>query len=146
MEPVVIEYMDMKFLIMDRPTDGTIKTFTTELKKHGVKDLVRVCETTYKTDIPEMNGIRVYDWQFCDGSPPPANIVEAWIKLLKTRSPVLVAIALIEKGMQYEDAVTLIRSKKSGAINARQLDYLEHYRSKSRLKSRNITCKQCIVM
>jgi protein tyrosine phosphatase type IVA len=38
----------------------------------------------------------------------------------------MVAIALIEDGMEPLDAVALIRSKRRGAINARQLHYLEH--------------------
>ena len=53
------------------------------------------------------------------------------------RAPVLVALALIELGMKYEDAVELIRRKRRGAINAKQLSYLEKYRPKSRLKNRN---------
>ncbi|KAL3832314.1 hypothetical protein ACJMK2_023968 [Sinanodonta woodiana] len=147
--PSVIEYRGMKFLLLERPTDGTMNTFVEELNQHGVKDLVRVCEPTYNTDRLEKKGIRVHDWQFCDGSPPPINIADAWIKLLKTRlrdepgfciavhcvaglgrSPVLVALALMERGMKYEDAVELIRTKRRGALNARQLAYLENYRSK----------------
>ena len=33
------------------------------------------------------------------------------------RAPVLVAVALIELGMKYEDAVEMIRMKRRGAIN-----------------------------
>merc|ERR1712071_324299 len=53
------------------------------------------------------------------------------------RAPVLVALALIELGMKYEDAVELIREKRRGAINSKQLAFLEKYRPKSRLKLRN---------
>lgn len=42
------------------------------------------------------------------------------------RAPVLVAIAMIEQGMEPLDAVQAIRAKRRGAINARQLHYLEH--------------------
>ncbi|KAL3836130.1 hypothetical protein ACJMK2_021581 [Sinanodonta woodiana] len=164
-EPTFIEYMDMKFLLMEQPTDGTINIYLEELNRHDVKDLVRVCEPTYKTDMLERNGIRVYDWQFSDGSHPPTCIVDAWIELLKTRfqeepgcciavhcvaglgrSYILVALALIERGMKYEDAVELIRTKRRGALNARQLTYLEQYRSKSRLNLMPVRHKQCILM
>lgn len=44
------------------------------------------------------------------------------------RAPVLVAVALIELGMKYEDAVDLIRTKRRGAINSRQLEFLAKYK------------------
>ena len=40
----------------------------------------------------------------------------------------LVATALIELGMKYEDAVDLIRKKRRGAINAKQLEFLSKYK------------------
>lgn len=66
------------------------------------------------------------------------------------RAPVLVAIALIESGMKYEDAVEMIRGLglsiykykcltkspffsidvRRGAINAKQLQYLAQYKPK----------------
>lgn len=50
------------------------------------------------------------------------------LKLLKNRAPVLVAIALIEEGMDPLDSVALIRKMRRGAINNRQLKYLETYK------------------
>jgi protein tyrosine phosphatase type 4A len=41
------------------------------------------------------------------------------------RAPVLVAIALVEAGLQPLEAVTAIREKRKGAINRKQLTYLE---------------------
>ena len=59
-----------------------------------------------------------------------------WCKLNFTK--ILVAIALIELGMKYEDAVDLIRKKRRGAINARQLEFLAKYkRRKYFLKGKN---------
>uniref|UniRef100_A0A7M4F464 Protein tyrosine phosphatase type IVA 3 n=1 Tax=Crocodylus porosus TaxID=8502 RepID=A0A7M4F464_CROPO len=93
------------------------------------------------------------DWPFDDGAPPPSKIVDDWLNLLKTkfcedpgccvavhcvaglgRAPVLVALALIESGMKYEDAIQFIRQKRRGAINSKQLTYLEKYRPKQRLR------------
>ncbi|KAL5015451.1 hypothetical protein ScPMuIL_009721 [Solemya velum] len=152
--PAEIQYKNMKFLIMDRPTDGTIDTFIEELRRRGARDVVRVCEPSYNTEKLNAAGIQVMDWQFDDGSPPPSQVVDDWVTLLYNRfkeepgccvavhcvaglgrAPVLVAIALLEGGMQFEDAVALIRERRRGAINARQLTYLEHYRSKSRLRN-----------
>ena len=48
------------------------------------------------------------------------------------RAPVLVAIALIEAGMDPLDAVHLIRGCRRGAINTKQLSFLESYRRRSK--------------
>lgn len=99
--------------------------------------------------------LQVHDMQFDDGSSPFPEIVEGWLQLIRCRfkekpeacvavhcvaglgrAPVLVALALVELGMKFEDAVEHIRSLRRGAINAKQLSYLEKYRSKNRLKQR----------
>ena len=56
------------------------------------------------------------------------------------RAPVMVALALMELGMSYEEAVELIRSKRRGAMNTKQLDFLEKYRPKNRLKQQKNAC------
>lgn len=86
------------------------------------------------------------------------------------RAPVLVSVALIELGLKYEAAVEMIRElvfnsidflniffsqskmyfiifcrKRRGAINSKQLAYLEKYRPKSRLKNKNGHKNSCCV-
>ncbi|XP_041361122.1 protein tyrosine phosphatase type IVA 1-like [Gigantopelta aegis] len=166
-EPSEIQFKNMRFLITDRPTDSTMEKFIQELHKRGTKDVVRVCEPTYNTEKLQSEGIRVLDWQFDDGTAPPNEVVDDWFNLLRTRfkeepgccvavhcvaglgrAPVLVALALMEGGMKYEDAVELIRGKRRGAINSKQLAYLEHYRPKSRmkLKTQRNGDNQCTVL
>ncbi|KAF5898713.1 E3 ubiquitin-protein ligase TRIM39-like, partial [Clarias magur] len=127
--------------------------FVSELKSFGVQTLVRVCEATYDKAPVEKEGIEVLDWPFDDGCSPSDQIVDDWLNLLKCkfkdepgcciavhcvaglgRAPVLVAIALIECGMMYEDAVQFIRQKRRGAFNSKQLMYLEKYKPKMRLR------------
>lgn len=48
------------------------------------------------------------------------------------RAPVLVAIALIEEGMEPLDSIAFIRSLRKGSINNRQLKYLENYKRRKR--------------
>ncbi|XP_038135107.1 protein tyrosine phosphatase type IVA 2 isoform X1 [Cyprinodon tularosa] len=137
-----------------RPSDmKSLFNFFQELKKFEVNTLVRVCDATYDKAPVEKEGIQVVDWPFDDGAPPPTQIVDDWLKLLNTkfreqpgccvavhcvaglgRAPVLVALALIEGGMKYEDAVQFIRQKRRGAFNSKQLLYLEKYRPKMRLR------------
>jgi protein tyrosine phosphatase type 4A len=160
--PAEIRYGNMRFLITDRPTDYTINQFIEELKKHNCREVVRVCEPTYQTGPLEKANIDVLDWEFPDGTPPPKEIRDKWIQLVKDRfrddpgsciavhcvaglgrAPVLVALALMETGMKYEDAVDLIRQHRRGAINQKQLAYLEKYKPLGELKKRD---KDCIVM
>ena len=150
--PSEITVKNLNFLITDRPTDANLPSFLEELKKRNVKEVVRVCEPTYNTETLRQQGIGVTDLQFDDGTPPPQEIVDAWFALLRERfkqdptariavhcvaglgrAPVMVALALIELGLKYEDAVELIRQKRRGAINAKQLAYLSSYKPKNRL-------------
>jgi len=50
------------------------------------------------------------------------------------RAPVMVAIALVEWGMEPFDAIALIRKKRRGAINSRQLKYIENYERRNQQK------------
>jgi len=102
--------------------------------------------------------MKVHDWVFGDGDAPPAHIVNAWLDLVEKqfgkdsedeskrsaiachcvaglgRAPVLVAIALIEAGMAPLDSVLFIRERRRGAINNKQLKYIEGYRRRSKAK------------
>jgi len=162
--PAEIEYKGMKFLITDRPSDQTILSYIQELKKHNVHTVVRVCEPSYKIDELTSQGITVHDLVYDDGTFPPSEVVDEWFKLLKKhcsespdgciavhcvaglgRAPVMVALALIELGLKYEEAVELIREKRRGAINAKQMILLHKYRPKSRLKLKNGHKNSCCV-
>ncbi|KAF5306045.1 hypothetical protein FQR65_LT00760 [Abscondita terminalis] len=162
--PAEIQYKGFRFLITDRPSDQSISTYIQELKKHNVSAVVRVCEPSYKIDDLNSLGIEVVDLVYDDGTFPPGEVVDEWFKLLKNqfnenpdacvavhcvsglgRAPVMVALALIELGVKYEEAVELIREKRRGAINAKQLGFLEKYRPKSRLKLKNGHKNSCCV-
>ena len=109
------------------------------MKKSGVTTLVRATECSYAKAPCAAAGIAVEDMAYADGEPPPEAIITRWLALCtKTfkskgsaiavhcvaglgRAPVLVALALIERGMEPLDAVKLIREKRRGAINAKQV-------------------------
>lgn len=161
--PSLIEYKGTRFLITDRPSDVSIQSYLQELRKHNVCTVVRVCEPSYDTAPLQGEGIEVRDLAYDDGTFPPQSVVDDWFEILRDkaankpeaavavhcvaglgRAPVMVAIALIELGMKYEEAVETIRDQRRGAINAKQLSYLEKYRPKSRLKKngKNNCCVQ----
>lgn len=165
--PTLIEYQNMKFLIMDAPSEGNIQLYLKEMEKHKVSHLVRVCEPTYGKETVEQRGIAVHDWVFPDGEAPPTPVVHNWLNLVHQvfdnqnnhtqshqqyesiavhciaglgRAPVLVALALVENGMEALESVEFIRQKRRGAINLNQLKFLELYSRRKRVSNK------CIVM
>eukprot|EP00123_Amoebidium_parasiticum_P012794 comp21582_c0_seq1/m.30166 comp21582_c0_seq1/g.30166 ORF comp21582_c0_seq1/g.30166 comp21582_c0_seq1/m.30166 type:complete len:161 (-) comp21582_c0_seq1:147-629(-) len=150
--PALIEHKGMRFMIMDAPSDSNLPLYLQELKKNKVTDVVRVCDPTYNADVMGQAGIRVHDWAFADGEAPPATVVNHWLDLVQERfgtkdcsgciavhcvaglgrAPILVAIALVESGVEPEDAVNMIRAKRRGAINSKQLRYLQKYRPRAK--------------
>ncbi|TPX31042.1 hypothetical protein SeMB42_g07827 [Synchytrium endobioticum] len=174
--PSLIEFGRLRFLVFDAPTEKTLESYAAEMERHGVTDVVRVCEPTYEKVELEKRGIRVHDLPFTDGEAPPASVVNTWLDLVQGRfgldgkkaaahgavaaaangsgagaglgpclgvhcvaglgrAPVLVAMALIEFGMNPLDSVIFIRERRKGAINARQLKFIENYRRRTKEKS-----------
>jgi protein tyrosine phosphatase type IVA len=137
-----------------QPTSKNVDAYVREFREHHVVELVRACDPTYPTDRLKAAGIEVHEMAYPDGDPPPEHVVDAWLALCdktfkdnnkekKTiavhciaglgRAPVLVAIALIESGMEAEDAIDHIRARRSYAFNTRQVSYLlEDYKRRRR--------------
>jgi len=147
--PTLIEAKNQRFLIMDAPTDSNLSKYIEILKKTKVKHVVRTCSPTYSIEPLVAAGIKVTELPFVDGEPPPNSLIDKWLDLLKKeftedkeavvavhcvaglgRAPVLVAVALIEGGMEPMSAIALIRKKRKGAINTKQLKFLEQYKPK----------------
>uniref|UniRef100_A0A8C7B6K5 Protein tyrosine phosphatase 4A3 n=1 Tax=Neovison vison TaxID=452646 RepID=A0A8C7B6K5_NEOVI len=126
--PVEVSYKSMRFLITHNPTDASLSTFIQDLKKYGATTVVRVCDVTYDKAPLEKDGITVVDWPFDDGAPPPGKVVEDWLSLLKAKfcddPGSCVAV----------HCVAGLGRKRRGAINSKQLTYLEKYRPRQRLR------------
>jgi len=142
---------------MDAPRQSNLHLYIKEMKKHGVTDVVRVCEPTYLPAELQSAGISLHEMAYDDGQSPSADILDRWLTLVDKalftsggtdasiavhciaglgRAPVMVALALIEfTNMDPVDAVALIRRHRRGAINEKQLIYLEGYRQQ--YKKRN---------
>jgi len=148
----------MRFLIMDAPSETNLQLYIKEMEKYNVSDIVRVCDPSYSREAVERHGIKLHELIFPDGDAPPESVIVYWLNLVETRfghirdasgqdessspdvtiaihcvaglgrAPVLVAIALIESGMSPFDAITFIRERRRGAINTRQLKFLETYK------------------
>ncbi|XP_055459561.1 protein tyrosine phosphatase type IVA 2-like isoform X2 [Psammomys obesus] len=138
--PVEICYENMRFLITRNPNSATMHKFTGELKTHGVKTLVRVCDATYDKVIVEQLGIRVLDLPYHDGAPPPDEVVYEWLELLKSRFQE-------EPGSCVAvHCVSGLGRKRRGAFNTKQLLFLKNYepktpaRTKSRFRESKVHC------
>ncbi|XP_014034038.1 protein tyrosine phosphatase type IVA 3 isoform X2 [Salmo salar] len=140
--PAEVCYKNMRLLITHNPTNSTLNSFIEDLKKYGATTVVRVCEVTYDKAPLEKDGITVVDWQFDDGAPPPSKVVEDWLSLLRSRF-------LEDPGCCVAvHCVAGLGRKRRGAINSKQLTYLEKYRPKQRLryKDPHIFKNKCCVM
>jgi protein tyrosine phosphatase type 4A len=157
----LVESGNYRFLIFDAPNDDNLPQYITELKKQNVHNLVRACDPTYSVDPLRAISINVHDMPFPDGGAPSDDVVDKWLNLLRNtfkdegeketigvhcvaglgRAPVLVAIALIEGGMNPLQAVNFIRERRRGSFNVKQIQWLKVY--KPRLKKKN---PNCIVM
>jgi len=151
--PSLIENKNWKFIIFDAPTESNLDLYLKEMKKNNVTHLARACDPSYSIDPLINSGIKVYELSFPDGGFPSDSVVDKWLEICKEafkskndecvavhcvaglgRAPVLVAIALIEQGIKYDDAVNIIREKRRGAINAKQLKWLKNYKPKKPCK------------
>jgi len=145
----IIEHGKFKMIIMDTPSDANAGVYVKELKELGVTDVVRTCEPTYATERFLKEGITVHEMTFPDGAAPPDELILQWHELICQRyrskdeagviavhcvaglgrAPVMAAVALMEMtGMDAMDAVEKIRERQKGAINARQLKFLQGYK------------------
>mmetsp|Transcript_21859 Transcript_21859/g.63074 ORF Transcript_21859/g.63074 Transcript_21859/m.63074 type:complete len:171 (+) Transcript_21859:141-653(+) len=145
----LLEHGKFKMIIMDAPSDANAPAYVKELKVFGVTDVVRTCEPTYSTERFEKEHIQVHEMTFPDGAAPPDELIQRWNELICNRykskesqglvavhcvaglgrAPVMAAVALIEMtAMDPMDAVEKIREKQKGAINARQLKFLQTYK------------------
>ncbi|KAJ1931736.1 hypothetical protein EC988_009688, partial [Linderina pennispora] len=97
-----------------------------EFDRLHVTDVVRVCEPTYSKERLNSHNVQVHDLPFKDGDVPPSSVLKKWLELVTERrdqamlqgevqpvpttiavhcvaglgrAPVLVAVALIEKGV-----------------------------------------------
>ncbi|KAI8866069.1 native structure Prl-1, partial [Ramicandelaber brevisporus] len=141
----------VRFLIMDCPTDTTIPLYLKELARLNVTDVVRVCQPTYDRTRLLHAGIEVHDWPFKDGDVPSTAILKQWLTVQQHqqsagssggsggvipmtiavhcvaglgRAPVLVAVALIDSGLDPIDAIEKVRRRRRGAFNSKQINFL----------------------
>lgn len=162
----LIEHHNFKIVITDAPTDANLGSYLKELKTYGVTDLVRTCEPSYSTATVEKEGLITHEMMFPDGAAPPEDLLQRWNELITQRyrskdpaeaglvavhcvaglgrAPLMAAVALIEMtAIEPLDAIEKIRHRQRGAINARQLKFLQSYK---RTTQKNLGQCGCVIM
>lgn len=152
-KPTLIITKSLRFLIMDAPRQSNLHLYIKECKRLHVTDIVRVCEPTYLGAELKTAGMTLHEMAYEDGHSPSEDVLTKWLALVQERffsenkssdasatiavhcvaglgrAPVLVAIALMEfENMDAVEAVMMIRKNRRGAINEKQLQYLEGYK------------------
>jgi protein tyrosine phosphatase type 4A len=172
-KPTLIEHKPMRFLMMDAPRQANLHIYIKEMRKHHVVDVVRVCEPTYHSGELNSAGIDLHEMEYKDGTSPSKELIEKWLQLVEKtfytnttssadgsapciavhcvaglgRAPVLVAIALIEfANMDPVEAVSFLRERRRGAINEKQLLYLEGYKKFYRRNAGSGDSACCIIL
>ncbi|PVV02571.1 hypothetical protein BB560_002972 [Smittium megazygosporum] len=112
----------LRFLIMDCPTDGTISLYLKPPQSVVTSWLQLVVRR-------ETEAVKLIQNQ-----PVPTTIAVHCVAGLG-RAPVLVAIALTESGKDPVAVIDLIRRKRRGAFNNKQITYLVNYKRSSNSKS-----------
>jgi len=165
-KPSLIDVPPMHFMIMDAPRQGNLHLYIKEMRKHHVTDVVRVCEPTYRGGELSSAGIGLHELEYKDGTSPSKELIMTWLQLVEKtfygptasaesciavhcvaglgRAPVMVAIALIEfANMDPVEAVSFIRARRRGAINEKQLLYLEGYKKQYKRSGAESSC--CVI-
>ncbi|CAF1212942.1 unnamed protein product [Rotaria sordida] len=150
-----LRYKTLRFLITDSPDDENVQSFVETCLKYGVTALVRVSEKTYDSKPIEEAGIKFYHLEYPDGSAPDSFVRKKWLNIVKEnkngciavhcvhglgRSPVLVAMAFREAGMNPQESIDFVRKRRRGSFNVRQLEFLQNYHSGHRLLNKHVGC------
>ncbi|KAI9197218.1 protein-tyrosine phosphatase-like protein [Polychytrium aggregatum] len=139
------------FLITDCPSNDTIDSYRLLFEENSVTDLIRLCSPDAYDPTALSSGLGINVWDnlaFEDGSAPSDKIVADYRELLAQiesrpdrptgqkptiavhcvsgvgRAPVLVACALIDAGLEREDAIEFVRGRRRGSFNKIQLRWL----------------------
>lgn len=167
-QPSLVEVAHYRFLIADAPNRLNVAEYAETLQRYNAIVLVRTCESLYDDD--QFNSFNIQpvvtikqNLYFSDGAAPPKHVVREWLGIVRGifkkakqddtrpciavhcmaglgRAPVLVAIALIEAGLDYLSVVELIRKKRKGALNENQLNYLKQYTPTRALQEKSACC------
>jgi len=110
-----------------QPDTDTNTTAKTSSKSKSVRSPSTLTSSSFSATSTSPNTVNNTD-----------NIIAVHCVAGRGRAPLLVVIALIERGMDRYEAITLVRQKRRGALNSKQLKYIENYQTRD--KASRIIC------
>ena len=81
-KPSLIEYKNLRFLVIDAPKEHNLHLYLKEFKKNNVLQVVRISEPSYSKEEVENAGIGLHEMYYPDGQSPPDEIIEQWLELV----------------------------------------------------------------
>ncbi|RNA22276.1 tyrosine phosphatase type IVA 1 [Brachionus plicatilis] len=150
-ENMDIKYQNMRFSIGEGPNYQNFEKYIEDLIKLNAN--VRVREPTYSREKLEPDNIKFIDAKFEIGQSPTPELREKLLNLLKeqfrqnpntcvsihsvsglSRTPSMVAMALMELGISYEEVLDLIRSKRADALSLQELKFRSVKKSRRKIQ------------
>ncbi|KAL0135430.1 protein-tyrosine phosphatase-like protein, partial [Mucor lusitanicus] len=141
---------NQKFLLLDAPTKRTLPKYIDAFKQE-----TSIGDNEYDAEeLEKATGIKVNDdIKFEDGGVPSPEAISRWLEIVAKakekdttvgvhciagigRAPVLVAISLVEGGMDPLDAIAYIRKYRRGALNKNQVRFIDKYQKSSKSKKK----------
>ena len=160
MMETLIEYDNYKFLITDAPTNSNLLSYIQLWQKYHIRNVIRLCDSTYDEILVSQKGIQIHDLSFHDGTFPNHSILNKWKHIIISnmdscigihciaglgRAPLLVSLTLIELGIDNLESIKIIREKRPGALNTQQLRYIKKYKPKIKLNKEKSKIEKCII-
>ena len=145
MEDYVIIEGNIKYILSSCPNEKNIEEYSTFLKNNNVKYLVNFCEKEYQ-NINRNISVKYESLFIEDGKIPELDKLERWKELCMEcikenknialhcvsgmgRAPTMLCISLIEyDNYNSLEAIELLREKRKGCLNSKQLHYLLNYK------------------
>jgi protein tyrosine phosphatase type 4A len=141
--------------ITGSPESTSIEEFSRLMKDKAITDIFCFCEPKYNQELLKKQKINCHNLIFQDGQIPPAEILILFDKILNNllrnneiiinmhcvaglgRAPTMLGYLMIRHcGLNELDTVKQIRQKIKGAINSKQLEWLQ----RENFNKNNLTC------
>ncbi|OAJ39690.1 hypothetical protein BDV3_005464 [Batrachochytrium dendrobatidis] len=96
--PITHSSLPIDFLITDCPDKNHIDEFSHLLLSHQVSDVLRICDpSAYDASLLSVAGIKVHELYFEDGTPPTAQVVNAFRSILNQKAKLLSTSSTLDK-------------------------------------------------